>query len=178
MLEIQSFNKNGIIVTTKGCSLFGRVSTIDYIYINYWARIEICSTHTRHSVELWDRLFLFKEHMCFVEYHSYFCTIKLHYANFGDGFKKFIIDLTKSLYIYNYIQSFRSSQIFIHGNVHSQILSPLLFRPFVVREVVSSSSVSTSSLTHGNLLIGIGEDGVGVGGIIVGCPTMPLNDKN
>ena len=104
MLEIQSFNKNGIIVTTKGCSLFGRVSTIDYIYINYWARIEICSTHTRHSVEFLDRLFLFKEHMRFVEYHSYFCTIKLHYANFGDGFnKKFIIDLTKSLYIYNHI---------------------------------------------------------------------------
>ena len=47
-----------------------------------------------------------------------------------------------------------------------------------MREVVSSSSVSTSSLTHGNLLIGIGEDGVGVGGIIVGCPTMPLNNKN
>ena len=34
ILEILLFNKNGSIVNTEGCPLFGRVSTFDYTYIN------------------------------------------------------------------------------------------------------------------------------------------------
>ena len=52
ILEILLFNKNGSIVNTEGCPLFGRVSTFDYTYINCCARIEICLTHIRYSVEL------------------------------------------------------------------------------------------------------------------------------